>query len=126
MSWSLKNSSGIASFSAFDRTHVNAACIDSCITWPICPVMVKPPLPFILLASMKRMSPPAGVHARTLGALSNFRVDADLDSAQKFLNGFPRHNEFVGVAFGNTSRLLAANRAEIALQGAHAGLASVR
>src|ERR1039458_5637050 len=49
---------------ALERTQVSAACIDSCITSPICPVMAKLPLPFILLASMKRMSPPAAVQAR--------------------------------------------------------------
>ena len=42
----------------------DAACMDSCITWPICPVMVKPPLPFISLASTNRTSPPVGVQAR--------------------------------------------------------------
>src|SRR5271157_1657641 len=64
MSWSAKNASSIPSSFAFDRTQVSAACMDSCITCPSCPVMVNPPLPFMLLASTKSTSPPVGVHAK--------------------------------------------------------------
>src|SRR5580692_6161760 len=49
---------------AFDRTQLSAACMDSRITSPSCPVIVKPPLPFMRFASMNSTSPPAGVHAR--------------------------------------------------------------
>ena len=51
--------------------------------------MVKPPLPFILLASMNSTSPPAGVQARptaTPGRLVRSAISpigADLDAAQK-------------------------------------------
>ena len=116
---------------AFDRTQVSAACIDSCITWPICPVMVKPPLPFIVLASMNRMSPPVGVHAKpdrhacALCALGNFAFGADLDAAQKFLNDFRRDDQLFRLAFGQAARLLAADRADVALQVANAGFARV-
>src|SRR6266704_452530 len=50
MSWSWKKSSEMPSCKALERTQVRAACMDSCITCPSCPVMVNPPLPFILLA----------------------------------------------------------------------------
>ena len=64
ISCSAKKFSSMPSRVAFDRTHVKAACIDSCMTWPICPVIMKPPLPFMLLASTNRMSPPEGVQAK--------------------------------------------------------------
>ena len=105
--------------------------MDSCITWPICPVMVKPPLPFMLLASMNSTSPPDGVqasptdHAGTLGALGNFAFAADLDAAQEFLDDFLGHDQLVGLAFGQPPRLLAADGADVALQVAHAGFARV-
>ena len=94
MSCSAKNFSGIPSWLAFERTQVRAACIDSCITWPIWPVMVKPPLPFMVLASTNSTSPPdrrpgqADNHAGTLGALGDLAFAANLDAAQKFLNDF--------------------------------------
>ncbi len=110
----------------FDRTQVSAACMDSCITWPICPVMVKPPLPFMVLASTNSTSPPEGVQARpnhTPARLVRSAISpslADLDPAQKFLNDFLGDNELVGLAFGLAARLLAANGADVALQVAHA------
>src|SRR5271166_1698368 len=89
---------------AFDRTQVSAACIDSCITSPICPVMVKPPLPFILLASMNRMSPPAGVQASPTAtpgrfALRHFSLHAHLDAAQELLQRIARYHQLFVVAF---------------------------
>ena len=42
----------------------SAACADSFITSPSWPVSTSCPLPFILVASMNRMSPPTGVQAR--------------------------------------------------------------
>src|ERR1035437_7840024 len=48
---------------ALPRTHVSAACTDSCITGPSCPVMIRPLLPpGMRPASIKRTSPPTGVH----------------------------------------------------------------
>ena len=52
------------SVSAFERRYESAACADSFITSPSWPVRVSDPLPVILVASMKRMSPPAAVQAR--------------------------------------------------------------
>ena len=116
---------------AFDRTQVSAACMDSCITWPICPVMVKPPLPFMVLASTNSTSPPEGVqarpdhHAGALGALGNFAFAADLDAAQKFLDDFLGHDQLVGLAFRQPPRLLAADGADVALEIAHSGFPRV-
>ena len=47
-----------------DRIHESAACADSCITSPSCPVIVRRPLPAYAVASMKRTSPPTVVYAR--------------------------------------------------------------
>ena len=43
-----------------------AACALSRITSPTCPVMMKRPPPRVRLHSMKRISPPTGVHARAM------------------------------------------------------------
>ncbi len=92
---SFNRSSSSPSVIAFDRTHVSAACILSFITSPICPVIVKPPLPFILFASIKSTSPPAGVprqanrNARTLRPLRDLRIHANLDPAQELVHHPP-------------------------------------
>ncbi len=46
------------------RMKDSAACADSFMTSPSCPVRTRLPLPCILVASMNRMSPPTGVQAR--------------------------------------------------------------
>jgi len=51
------------SVSDFERRYDRAACADSFMTSPSWPVRVSDPLPAILVASMKRMSPPAAVQA---------------------------------------------------------------
>ena len=56
-------SSGIPSEPARARSRLHAACADSFITSPSCPVSVICPLPGIWIASMNMMSPPTGVHA---------------------------------------------------------------
>src|SRR3989441_503023 len=56
-------SSGIPSPAARARSRLHAACADSFITSPSCPVSVICPLPGIWIASMNMMSPPTGVHA---------------------------------------------------------------
>src|SRR6266550_1384845 len=57
-------SSGIPSAPARARNKLHAACADSFITSPSCPVKVIWPFPGIWIASMNMMSPPTGVHAR--------------------------------------------------------------
>src|SRR5918992_807357 len=49
---------------ACPRTQESAACADSFMTSPICPVTISLPLPGIAVASTKRTSPPTGVTAR--------------------------------------------------------------
>src|SRR2546426_538272 len=56
-------SSGIPSEPARARSRLHAACADSFMTSPSCPVSVICPLPGIWIASMNMMSPPTGVHA---------------------------------------------------------------
>ena len=56
------NHSGASpSSAACERTQESAACADSCITSPSCPVIVSFPLPGYAVASMKRTSPPTAV-----------------------------------------------------------------
>src|SRR6058998_476522 len=56
-------SSGIPSGPARARSRLHAACADSFITSPSCPVSVIWPLPGIWIASTNMISPPTGVHA---------------------------------------------------------------
>ncbi len=101
------------------------------MTSPIWPVILKPPLPFILLASMKRMSPPAGVqgqadrNAGALDALSHFSFHADLNLAEEFLEDLAGDDEFFRLALDHAARLLAADGADDLLELAHAGFARV-
>ena len=46
-----------------DFTRLTAICTDSFMTSPSCPVTVNLPLPLVKSVSMKRISPPAAVHA---------------------------------------------------------------
>src|SRR3989449_4858522 len=57
-------SSGIPRAPARARNRLHAACADSFITSPSCPVKVIWPFPGIWIASMNMISPPTGVHAR--------------------------------------------------------------
>ena len=101
------------------------------MTSPIWPVMVKPPLPFILLASMKRMSPPAGVQARptaTPGRLTRSATSVStrtLMPPRNSLNDLAGDDQLFGLAFDDAARLLAADRADDLLEFAHAGFARV-
>ena len=58
-----KKSLLIPNVSAWERTYESAACADSFITSPSCPVSVSCLFPGIIVASIKRMSPPVGVQA---------------------------------------------------------------
>ena len=51
------------SVTARARSRLHAACADSFITSPSCPVSVICPLPGIWIASTNMISPPTGVHA---------------------------------------------------------------
>ena len=59
------------------------------------------------------------------GALGDFALAADFDSAKKFLNYFFGNEQFLGLAFGQAARLFAADCANIALQVADTCLARV-
>ncbi len=68
-----------ATRSVWPRTKVSAACADSRITSPICPVMVREPEPGTAEASTNSTSPPAGVQASpvaTPGSLVRRRCSA--------------------------------------------------
>jgi hypothetical protein len=58
-----RKSTGIPSSAACARTYESAACADSFITAPSCPVKTSCPLPVMRVTSMNRMSPPVGVQA---------------------------------------------------------------
>src|ERR1039458_2858593 len=65
MSLVLNRSGSMPYLVALPRTQVSAACTDSCMTGPSCPVMMRPLLPpGMRPASMNRTSPPTGVQAR--------------------------------------------------------------
>ena len=56
-----KASSGMPRRTACERAYVQAARADSFMTSPSWPVRTTSPLPFMSMASMNMMSPPAGV-----------------------------------------------------------------
>ena len=58
-----KASDGISNACARERTYECAACTDSFMTSPSCPVSTTRPEPGILMASITSTSPPAAVHA---------------------------------------------------------------
>ena len=64
ISWFSKKSSSIPIEAALALAKLSAAVADSFMTSPSWPVRVRPFLPFIAVASMKRSSPPVGVQAR--------------------------------------------------------------
>src|SRR5579864_1354622 len=61
-------------------------------------------------------------HACTFGALGDLAFGPDLDPTQKFLNDFRSYYQLFGLSFRQPSRLFAADRANRALQVAHARL----
>src|SRR4029453_7816715 len=61
-----------ASSDWWPRTHDSAASADSRITSPSWPVIVSLPEPGIAVASMKRTSPPTGVHASPVATPGSF------------------------------------------------------
>ena len=83
-----QKSGAISSPVVCERTHESAACADSFMTSPSWPVSVSEPLPFIRVASMKRMSPPAGVQASPT-ATPGTRVRSSNSSYSNF--GTPRN-----------------------------------
>ena len=60
-----------------------------------------------------------------LGAGRDFRIDANLDAAEHLLNDLAGDDQLFGLALDDAARLLAADRADLALQAAHPGLARV-
>ncbi len=114
---------------ARDFTSVSAACALSFITSPSWPVRISLPLPGVRLASMNRMSPPTGVHARpvaTPGRLVRLASSASNSAG-------PRISASCGTSMrtgaGVPSAMLTAacaqDRADLALEVAHARLARV-
>ncbi|KJU83314.1 conserved hypothetical protein, membrane [Candidatus Magnetobacterium bavaricum] len=89
------SSSSIFKSFALERTYDRAAWADSFITSPSCPVMVRLPLPFIVMASTYIISPPLSVHAKPVETpTSSFLIS----SSGKNL-GAPRNfTIFFGVA----------------------------
>ena len=88
MSERCQKSAAIPSSLACERTQASAACTDSFITSPSCPVSVSVWVPGMRVASTKRMSPPAGVHARPV-ATPGTRVRSSSSSNSK--RGAPRN-----------------------------------
>src|SRR3569833_339123 len=98
--------------------RLKAACADSFITSPSCPVSIKLPRPGTRVASMNRISPPTGVQARPV-ATPGMAVRIALSASKR---GAPR----IG-AMSATSRStrVAEHAADLALELTHAGLARV-
>ncbi len=67
------------------------------------------------VAASRRPGKPDG-YAGTLGALSQFGIDAHLDAAQKFLDDCAVDDESAGLPFRDPPRLLAADRADELLE----------
>ena len=63
---------GCAKPAACARTQDSAACADSRITSPSCPVRMRLPLPGIAVASTKSTSPPVSVTARPVATPGSF------------------------------------------------------
>ena len=88
-SFRLKNSDEIPSESARERTYDKAARADSCITFPIEPVIWKPRPPAMRVASTNNTSPPNGVYARP-GTMPGMEVRA-------FSSSVPRRSDVQGI-----------------------------
>ena len=100
--------------------------MDSCITSPRCPVIVKPFPPRILLASMKTISPPTGVHTSptetpgllTRSSTSFSRRNFGMPSTSRITSGVTI--ELVRLALGHSPRLLPHKRCDFAFEVSHA------
>ena len=119
-----------ASVATLRRTQESAACADSRMTSPSCPVIVSFPEPGIAVASMNSTSPPTGVQARPVATPGS--LVRRFDSAKKRRR--PRSSRArlaetfslaFGLALGDLARDLAADGADLALEVPHAGLARV-
>src|SRR5579875_2073547 len=111
---------------ALPRTQVSAACTDSCITGPSCPVIISPLLPpGMRPASTNSTSPPTGVHARPAGAFGHFRIRPEPGRAQVLFHQLRRDFHRPRRPFRDPPRLFAADRADLALQVPNPGLARV-
>jgi len=84
-SWLVKKSYSNAEWVGVgNEPRLAQPCMDSCITWPICPVYgVNPPLPFMALASTRARRhggrPSQAQQLRAFRALGDFAFDADLN-----------------------------------------------
>src|ERR1035437_5609658 len=132
MSLVLNRSGSMPYLVALARTQVSAACTDSCMTGPSCPVMMRPLLPpGMRPASMNRTSPPTGVQARPTAtpgratAVGDFGIDAVARRAEILLDHNGGGQDLLALAFGDAAGLLAADGADLALQVAYAGFAGV-
>ena len=105
--------------------------MDSCITSPRCPVMVNCLPPRMRVASMKTMSPPAGVQTsptETPGCLtrsSTSRSARNLRNAQGLVHDFGRDHQLVGFALRHAARLFPRDRGDFAFEIPHASLPRV-
>ena len=94
--------------SARERTNDTAVVADSCITLRMLPVNVVFPLPGIFEASMKRIWPPAGVHARPVATpgspLRSAIFGSVLVRAEHLLDELGDHRLVHVFAFGEAHR----------------------
>ena len=81
-------------FSAFERTRESAASADSFITSPSWPVRIRFLPPGIFRASIKRMSPPVGVHARPVTTPGSPFLSL---TSEKYTGGPRNFSTFFGV-----------------------------
>ena len=122
-------SSGTAS-PALPRTYESAACADSCITSPSWPVIVSRPRPGIAVASTNSTSPPTGVHASPVATPGPrgppARLGEEPAAAEQLARARLGDRHLARrLALGDLAGDLAADRADLALQLADAGLARV-
>ena len=110
-------------------TSVSAACALSFITSPSCPVRISLPRPGTRVASMNRMSPPVGVQASpvaTPGTLVRMATSFSNRRGPRMAgNAAASMRTCAAAALGDAHGDVAADRADQALQIAHARLARV-
>src|SRR3990170_435482 len=99
---------------ARERVYDTAACADSCMISPSCPVSSSAPLPCISVTSTGITSPPASVHAKDVARRPQVTV-----------HGFGRHAAAVRFRLGYLPGRLAADVGDLALQVAHPGFVGV-
>src|SRR5712691_1980378 len=99
--------------------------MDSCITSPRCPVMVNCLPPRMRVASMKTMSPPAGVHTSPTETPGRLTRSSTSFYAQNFADDLGSNHELVGLPLGQAARLFAGKRGDFPLEVAHARFSRV-